>query len=108
MIPVNIAGISDAAGNAMAITPTGVFQDEPILQNGSGSANTEPDASLAPLQVRAERDGTGIGRLYGLAFKASDDHGGLCTGVVQVCVPHDLGSGIGCVDTGTWSNSLIP
>ena len=56
---------------------------------GSGSGNTSPDGILAPLKVRAERSGQGNGRIYHIGFEATDGHGGVCTAVVLVCVPHD-------------------
>ena len=39
--------------------------------------------------LRAERSGTGDGRVYRIAFTARDGHGGTTSGVVTVGVPHD-------------------
>jgi hypothetical protein len=41
------------------------------------------------VQLRAERSGRGDGRVYRLAFTATDDHGAQCTGTALVGVPHD-------------------
>lgn len=40
-------------------------------------------------EVRAERNGTGNGRVYHIGFTADDGNGGTYTGTVAVCVPHD-------------------
>lgn len=108
MVPITISGVTDPDGDPVTITATSVFQNEPVLQPGSGSGHTTPDASLSPLLVRAERDGTGSGRLYTITFNAADGKGGTCAGEVKVCVPHDRGSGASCVDNGLLFNSLVP
>ena len=38
--------------------------------------------------LRAERAGTGNGRVYQVHFTATDDQGGSCSGSVKVGVPH--------------------
>ena len=38
--------------------------------------------------LRAERAGTGNGRVYAVQFTASDGQGGNCSGSVKVGVPH--------------------
>jgi hypothetical protein len=104
LVRIAIDGVSDPDGDAVVITATDVAQDEPVDAEGSG--NTGPDAQLAPLAVRAERSGMGNGRVYTITFVADDQHGGTCTGVVQVCVPHDRGRGAACVDDGSQFDSL--
>ena len=47
--------------------------------------------------IRAERDGSGDGRVYHIVFVADDGQGGTCTGEVMVSVPHDQ-SGAPAVD----------
>jgi hypothetical protein len=98
MVAILIAGVSDPDGDALTITPTSVFQDEPVL--GAGSGDTASDATLDPLAVRAERSGQGNGRVYTVDFVADDGHGATCTGRVQICVPHDQRPGATCVDDG--------
>ena len=74
----------------MSYAVTGVRQDEPLL--GGGSGNFSPDAQLAApgaLYLRSERDGTGDGRVYTIAFRVSDSHGASCTGTTTVTVVHD-------------------
>ncbi len=97
MVSILLSGASDPDGDPVTLTPTRVLQDE---QGAPG------DATLTPLAVRAERDGDGDGRVYTIEFGASDGRGGSCTGAVKVCVPHDQGSGVPCVDSGPQYNSL--
>jgi|CXWL01.1.fsa_nt_gi hypothetical protein len=88
MVPVTIAGITDPNDQAITITFTAVTQDEPV--NGLGDGDTSPDAAASGNQIllRAERAGTGNGRVYQVHFTALDDQGGSCSGSVKVGVPH--------------------
>jgi hypothetical protein len=45
--------------------------------------------------------------VYEISYRATDGKGGSCEGTVDVCVPHDNGSG-SCVDDGQRFNSLAP
>jgi Thrombospondin type 3 repeat len=98
-ISINILGVTDPNGDPVTITINSIRQDEPV--RGGGSGNTCPDGSgvgTSTAQVRAERAGTGNGRVYHINFRADDGRGGTCTGEVTVCVPHDRGRG--CLDGG--------
>mgnify|MGYP001413959964 CR=1 FL=1 len=88
MVPVTITGVSDPNDQAITITFTAVTQDEPV--NGLGDGDTSPDAAVSGNQIllRAERAGTGNGRVYQVHFTATDDQGGSCSGSVKVGVPH--------------------
>ena len=88
MVPVTIMGVSDPNDQALTITFTAVTQDEPV--NGLGDGDTSPDAAVSGNQIllRAERAGTGNGRVYQVHFTATDDQGGSCNGSVKVAVPH--------------------
>jgi len=90
------------------LTVLGVRQDEPVLTPGSD--NTSPDAVIqaGSTSVRAERLNSGNGRVYHLAFKAEDGHGGTCTGDVTVGVPHSMGKGVTAIDDGSVYDSTIP
>jgi len=88
-----LTGAFDVDGDPVVTTVLGVTQDEPL--DGLGDGQTTPDArpGLAGDQVelRAERSGTGDGRVYRISFQVEDGRGGECTGSVIVGVPHDQG-----------------
>jgi len=108
-VDVSVVGVRDPDGDPVAITITGITQDEPF--NGGGSGNTCPDATgvgTATASLRAEREGSGDGRVYHINFAADDDRGGRCTGTLTVCVPHDQGAGRVCVDQGSLADSTGP
>lgn len=112
-VNISIVGVTDPDGDPLTITPTSVFQDEQVPKvTGDGAGATSPDASLSPLQVRAERNGNpktpGNGRVYHIKFMADDGQGGSCRGEVLVCVPHDQRPGATCIDEGPLYNSLLP
>lgn len=86
MEAIELGGITDPDGQAVAVVADSIFQDEPI--NGTGDGDTSPDATFAPLAVRAERSGNGNGRVYHIMVTASDGVGGSCSVEVQVGVPH--------------------
>lgn len=94
MQPVTIVNVTDPDGSTVTITITSIRQDEPV--KGHGHGNTSPDASgvgTSTALVRAERAAKGNGRVYYIRFQAYDGTDGACTGVVEVGVAHDLGSG---------------
>jgi cytochrome c peroxidase len=93
---LSIVGVTDPDLDPVAITITGVSQDEPTRGRGDGSSC--PDAfgiGTDVASVRAERSGTqrnpGDGRVYHIGFTATDNRGGECSDTVRVCVPHDRG-----------------
>lgn len=82
------------------------FQKQPI--NGLGDGDTSSDAAVSGNQIllRAERAGTGNGRVYQVHFTATDDQGGSCSGSVKVGVPHSKKDTAG--DNGQLFNSFGP
>ncbi len=86
----------------VSITITGITQDEPVVDNGSGRTFPDGDGiGTSVARLRAERSGRGNGRIYEISFEANDGKGGSCTGSVNVCVPHDEGKGRQrCIDDG--------
>jgi hypothetical protein len=100
-VPVHLGGASDPEGDPVEIQITGVTQDE-----ADGSC---PDAKIIDqdtVELRAERLGGGDGRVYHVGFTATDDGGEACSGQVKICVPHDQGHGMACVDQGPQQNSI--
>jgi len=107
MAPVRITGNTDPDNDQITLTVTAVTQDEPVL--GLSDADTGPDAVLqadGTILLRAERADTGNGRVYQIAFTASDGLGGQCAGHVTVCVPPAPGKA--CHDDGQGYSALQP
>jgi hypothetical protein len=104
-VPVAIEGVTDAAGAPLTAVVTAVMQDEPV--SGPGDGNTRPDAIVdgAFARLRAERAGTGDGRVYTVSFSAAGP-GGACAGSVAVGVPHDRSHP--AVDDGAAHVSTVP
>jgi hypothetical protein len=109
---IDVNGVSDPDGNSITIEISSIFQDEPV--SGRGSGNTAPDGVIVDPsggsdipKLRAERDGSGDGRVYHINFAADDGQGGTCTGEVMVSVPHDQ-SGAPAVDGGAVYDSTTP
>jgi hypothetical protein len=89
MVSVSILGIIDPDDQRVTITIDSVTQDEPV--DGLGDGDTTPDAVIQgdTVLLRAERSGTGNGRVYRIHFTADDGDCGVSTGSVAVLVPHD-------------------
>lgn len=99
-IEVGIIGLTDAEGDPLAVTVTAIHQDEPVLGKSSGHTDVDGKGVGTSVAVlRAERDGTGDGRVYHVSYSVDDGHGGSCRGTVQVGVPHDQ-RGTPAVDQG--------
>jgi hypothetical protein len=104
-VPIQIMGVTDPDGDPIALTVTSIFQDEPV-----GKKPHAPDGrgiGTAVPEVRAERDGSGDGRVYHISFQAEDSRGGVCTGTVLVGVPHDRSGNSTPVDQGPLYNSVV-
>ncbi|MGH9277805.1 MAG: alpha/beta fold hydrolase, partial [Acidimicrobiales bacterium] len=88
--PVTLTAARDGHGGPIRVKVTAVQQDEPV--NGPGDGDQSPDAELLSVpdevRLRAERSGTGDGRVYRLSFTATDAVGDSCTGMATVGVPH--------------------
>ncbi|MGI0082724.1 MAG: Ig-like domain-containing protein, partial [Nitrosopumilaceae archaeon] len=107
MVLINAAmSASDVDGDTVTTAITSIFQDEPT--NGLGDGDTSPDANLGLGQVRAERSGTGDGRVYVVTLTASDGNGGSCSGTVQVIVPHSMKKPVTAVNSGAIYDSTTP
>lgn len=106
-VPVTINGVTDPDGDPTSLVVTGIRQDEATRAKGSG--NTPIDGQgvgTSSAAVRAERVGSANGRVYHLAFKATDGWGASCTGEALVGVPHD-DRGAPAVDGGALFDSTV-
>jgi Tol biopolymer transport system component len=85
---VALGGGTDPDGDPVTLAIDAVTQDEPVRAPGDP---TFPDARAGgeadTIQLRAERNPRGDGRVYRIAFTLSDDRGLGCTGDVPVAVP---------------------
>ncbi len=80
---VRIEDVEGSNGRDATITITQVTSDEPV-------GSTCPDAvihSNGTVDLRAESDSTGNGRVYTILFTATDNTGASCSDSVFVCVP---------------------
>jgi len=83
-------------------TITSIYSDEVEDANGKGDGSTLQDIVItgqSTFQLRAERQGKGNGRVYGVNFKVTDSSGAEQTATCKFVVPHDQ-SGRGATDDG--------
>ncbi len=100
--PINIL---DVTGEDVTITIDAIHQNEPVDSTGDGAfAPDGQGVGTDTAQVRAERDGTGCGRVYYISFTATNP-GGHCTGEVLVRVPKSQGKQR---DEGALYDSTVP
>ena len=93
MVPVSVnVSTSDNCGGPATCQIVWVNSNEP--ENGIGDGNTAPDWIITgdlTLKLRAERSGTGDGRIYTITVSCADSSGNSTWGDVTVSVPHDQG-----------------
>ena len=73
-------------------TITSIYSDEVEDANGNGDGSTLQDIVVtgkSSFQLRAERQGKGNGRVYGVNFKVTDTSGAVQTATCKFVVPHD-------------------
>src|SRR6266542_952552 len=95
-VSISVLGVTDPDHDPVSVTITSIRQDEPKGANAPDGKGV----GTSTAQVRAERLGSGDGRVYHIGFTADDGDGGSCSGSVTVGVPHDQGSGSTAVDGG--------
>lgn len=94
MWPVAVTvDVSDVCHATPACRIVSVTSNEPV--NGLGDGNTEPDWRITgdlTMELRAERSGTGEGRVYTITVQCTDASGNSsAVRDVTVTVPHDQG-----------------
>lgn len=101
MVPVNVSWqVQDACdpnpGVALIAASSSEPDDSPGVADGDtvgDIAQPDPGTLNDTLLLRAERDGSGPGRVYTLTYAATDHSGNGTTAIETVVVPHDLGHG---------------
>lgn len=92
MVPVTFSvDVRDNVDPSPSCRVTAVTSSDPITGRGD---NTSPDWVIGgglSATVRAERAGTGNGRIYTLTVECTDQSGNASTAPVIVTVPHDRG-----------------
>ncbi|HEX7723488.1 MAG TPA: immunoglobulin-like domain-containing protein [Pyrinomonadaceae bacterium] len=93
-----VTGVTDSCNTSLGVGSVVISQvtsDE--LENSGGDGNTLNDIVIAAdcksVQLRAERDGNGDGRVYTITFKVTDSSGNVGTVTAQVVVPKNQGGG---------------
>ena len=90
LVLITLAGASDPDGNSFTYRIDGVTQDEPLTGGGTGgTAFDAQHASGGSVYLRAERAGSGDGRVYTIAYTVTDQYGLSCSSTIDVKVPHD-------------------
>jgi len=102
-VTVVVDGVTDPDDDPVAISIDDIRQDEPV---DTGTCSDASGIGTDRATVLVERDGPGDGRVYHIFFHAEDPFGGVCTGEVTLCVPHDQGHGGGCGDGGPLFDSV--
>jgi hypothetical protein len=83
-------------------TITSIYSDEVEDAAGRGDGSTLQDIVItgnSTFELRAERQGKGNGRVYGVNFQMTDSSGAVQTATCKFVVPHDQ-SGRGAIDDG--------
>ena len=93
-VKINYDALDNCSDAAHIITELSIVSNEPI--NGLGDGDTEPiDYEVIDnhtVRLRAERSGTGDGRIYTITIKATDDCGNSSTTTTEVYVAHNITS----------------
>jgi hypothetical protein len=98
LVPISVDVQVDGAASAGGFTLASVTSNEPDDAPGGGDGNTTGDIQAFDLGttdtagfLRAEREGSGSGRVYTLTYVGHDRAGNERTCTATVSVPHDRG-----------------
>jgi len=102
------APAQDSCGGTLPVdqygTILGVSSDEVEDENGNGDGHTCDDIVISAdgksVKVRAEREGTGDGRVYSVRYAITGPSGGTAQSTCHVYVPHDQSEQHEVVDSG--------
>jgi hypothetical protein len=93
-----VIAATDSCNTSLGVSSVVISQvtsDE--LEDSGGDGHTLNDIVIAAdcksIQLRAERDGGGDGRVYTITFKVTDSSGNVGTATAQVTVPKSQGGG---------------
>ena len=81
---------SDYCDESLDVTLVSITMNEE--DDAKGDGHTSDDIQVKPdgsIYLRAERSGTGSGRIYTITYQAVDDSGNVTLGGTTVTVPHD-------------------
>ncbi|MBN1621066.1 MAG: HYR domain-containing protein [Endomicrobiales bacterium] len=82
--------VSDVCDESTTIELTSIISNEPGDDDIQGAEFGTEDYEF---QLRAEREGSGAGRMYLIMYTATDDSGNSASDTAIVTVPHDQGKG---------------
>ncbi len=91
---VNVDASFLTSNDGASVTLLSVTSNEP--DDGLGDGDTANDIVIVDndtIQLRAERSGTGNGRIYTITYQATNTCGATVTATATVTVPHDQGNG---------------
>jgi hypothetical protein len=86
----------DASVNLSSVVIVKVTSDEGAVSDNDIIIG----ANCKSVQLRADRNGNGNGRVYTITFRVKDAAGNTTTLTRQVTVPHDQGNGGAAIDSG--------
>jgi hypothetical protein len=94
MVSVTVAAsVSDVCDTVAPVCQiTSVGSNEP--EDGLGDGDTAPDWEITgpvTVDLRAERSGTGSGRIYTMTVECPDGAGNVASATTTVTVPHNHG-----------------
>jgi hypothetical protein len=85
--------VSDNCDEWPEVTLVSITSSEEDNAKGDGDGDTTGDILVDPndgsIYLRAERTGSGSGRIYTITYEAVDDSGNVTVGSATVTVPHD-------------------
>lgn len=104
-----IAAVSDDCDTSPSVYISGAGSDEAENATGLGDGDTQDDIVIAQdcqsIQLRAERQGSGNGRVYTVFVSATDNSGNTSTIECKVMVPHNVRSS--AIDDGIASGYAV-